>query len=100
MVIYAALDRRGWQFLPGFLSKLEAIINIHNDDERCFGYSDLYFLERTNLQERHCEKVNLYTNVIFLRHHYDTHLYPIAPNDIHLYEDQLQMNINVFFLLR
>ena len=30
----------------------------------------------------------------------DNHLadlpYPIAPNDVHLYEDQLQTNINVF----
>ena len=33
---------------------------------------------------------------MFLRYHLDTLPYPIAPNDVHLYEDLLQININVF----
>ena len=33
---------------------------------------------------------------MFQRHNLDTLPYPISPNDVHLYEDQLQMNINVF----
>ena len=32
---------------------------------------------------------------MFQPHHLDTHLYPISPNDVHLYEDQIQININV-----
>ena len=87
MVKYAPLEGRGWQPVPVFLSKKEAIINIRNDDERCFGYSVLYFLERANLPERHCEKVTIYTNVMFQRQHLDTLPYPIAPNNVHLYED-------------
>ena len=31
------------------------------------------------------------------RHNLDTFPYPIEHNDVHLYEDKLQMNINVFF---
>ena len=34
---------------------------------------------------------------MFYRNHLDTILYPISPYDVYLYEDQLQMNINVFF---
>ncbi len=30
------------------------------------------------------------------RHQLDILPYPIAPHDVHLYEDQLKMNINVF----
>ena len=37
-----------------------------------------------------------YTIKKVLRHHIDTLLYPISPNDLRLYEDQLQININVF----
>ena len=33
---------------------------------------------------------------MFLRHNFETLPYSIAPNDVHLYENQLQMNINVF----
>ena len=31
---------------------MEAIINIQHNDERCFGYALLYFLERENLPEK------------------------------------------------
>ena len=96
MVKYAPLEGREWQFFPEFLSKKEAIINIRNTDERCFGYSLLYFLERKQLPEMHCERASLYTNQMFQRHHLDALPYPISPNDVHLYEDQLQLNINIF----
>ena len=96
MVKYAPLQGRGWQPLPEILSKKEAIINIQNNDERCFGYALLYFIERANLLEKNCRRENLYTNEMFQRYHLDTLPYPISPNDVHRYEDQLQMNINVF----
>ena len=54
MVKYAALEGRGWQPLTKFLTKKKTIINIQNNDERCVGYSLLYFLERVNLPEKHC----------------------------------------------
>ena len=96
MVKYAPLEGRGWQPLPDFLSKKQAIINIQNNDERCFGYALLYFLERANLPEKNCRRANLYTNEMFECHHLDTLPYPISPYNVHLYGDQLQMNINVF----
>ena len=98
MVKYAPLEGRGWQALPEFLAKKEAIINIRNNDERCFGYSLLYFLEQANLPERnkHCVRPTTYKQEMFHRNHLDTIPYPISPINVHLYEDQLQMNINVF----
>ena len=38
MVKYAPLEKRGWQALPEFLATRDAIINIQNNNERCFGY--------------------------------------------------------------
>ena len=40
----------------------------------------------------------MYKNDFFRHHHLYTLPYLISPNDVHLYEDQLQMNINVFSL--
>ena len=33
---------------------------------------------------------------MFKRHYFDTLPYPISPNNVHLYKDQFQININVF----
>ena len=78
--------------------KKKAIINIQNEDQRCFGYTLLYFLKRDRLPERHCYQATVYKHQMFERHHLDTLPYPISLNDIHLYEDHLQMNINVFIV--
>ena len=87
MVKYAPFEGRGWQPLPDFLMKKKAIINIQNDDERCFGYALLYFLERENLPEKQCFRPTLYNKEMFQRHHLDTLPYTISVNDVHLYED-------------
>ena len=95
MVKYAPFEGPGWQPLPEFLEK-KAIINIHNDDERCFGYALLYFLDRQVDAHRHTNHANLYSEEIFERNGLVNLQYSIAPTDVHLYEDQLQVNINVF----
>ena len=93
---YAPLEGGGWQPLSKFLEKKKAIINIHNDDERCFGYAVLYFLDRQIDDHRHENRANLYSEEIFERNGLVNLPYPIGPNDVQLYEDQLQININVF----
>ena len=95
IVKYAPREGRGWQLLLEFLSKKKPIINIKNIDKRCFGYSILYFLERVNLPKKHCFIISMYKTDMFELHHLDTLYYPISPNNVHLYEDQLQININV-----
>ena len=96
MVKYAPLEGRWWQGLSEFLSKKKVIINIEYNDERFFGYALLYFLECANLPKKNCSRANLYNDEMFQRHNLDTLPYPISPNDVHLYEDQLQINITVF----
>ena len=101
IVMYAPFEGRGWMPLPEFLSKKKAVINIQYDDERCFGYAVLFVIERPQLPERnfHCNRAYLYTIEMFHRHNLGTLPYPISPNDVHLYEDLLQININVFSFL-
>ena len=88
MVKYAPLEGRGWQPLPQFLSKKKAVINIQNDDERCFGYALLYFLDPQIDAHRHANRVYLYSEEIFERNGLVNLPYPIAPNDVHLYKNQ------------
>ena len=86
MLNYPPLEGRGCQALPEFLAKQEAIINIRNNDERCFGYSFLYFFERANLPERnkHCVRPTIYKEEMFYRNHLDTIPYPISQINVHL----------------
>ena len=65
MVKYAPLEGRGWQPLPEFLSKKKAILNILNNDERCFGYALLYFRDSERLPEKHCYQTSLYKEQMF-----------------------------------
>ena len=88
----------GGSLFKSFFSKKKLVINIQNDDERCFGYALLYFLEQANLPDKkgNCLRATLYKDDMFQRHHLYALPYQISPNDVHLYKDQLQMNINVF----
>ena len=62
MMKYAFLEGRNWQPLPEFLIRKKTIINIINNDKRCFVYSQLYFLKHPNLPERtgNCFRACLY----------------------------------------
>ena len=44
----------------------------------------------------HANRANLYSEDIFERNGLVNLTYPIAPNDVHFFQDQLQVNINVF----
>ena len=83
MVKYAPLEGRSWQHLPEFLTKT-TIINIQNDNERCFGYALLYFLKRVYLPKINgiCFRATLNKEEMFHRHHLDTLPYPITPNNV------------------
>ena len=98
IVKYAPLEGRGWKQMPKFLSKMKAVINIQNDDERCFSYAVHFFVQRPQLPDRnfHCNREYLYTNKMFHRHNLVTLPYPISLNDVHLYKNLLQININMF----
>ena len=86
MVKYEPLEVRGWQPLLQFLSKKKAVINIQNDDDRSFGYAFLYLLDPQIDDHRHANRVNLYSEEIYTRNLLLNLPYPIALNDVHLYE--------------
>ena len=94
-VRYDPLAGRCHRELPKYLKTKKAIINIQNTDDRCFGYALLYFLDRSNTHQ-HLERPYFYTEQMFENNGLADLPYPIIPNDVHLYEDQLQTNINLF----
>ena len=92
---YIPLAGRCHRELPPYLQSKKDIINIQNINDRCFGYALLWFIDP--LRDRHHSwRPNLYTEAMFERNNLVNLPYPIPPNDVHLYEDQLQININVF----
>ena len=83
---------RGYQELPGFLSRKRAIINVKNDDERCFGYAVLAALESND--DHNSKRASRY-NRLFHQYQLDTITNPVEIADIPNHEDMLQVNINV-----
>ena len=84
----------GYQKLPKFLAKKEAIINVKNHDERCFGYSVLAALHPDDLN-RHAYRPGRYTDADFAEHGLDVIEYPVSPIDLPRIEQRLNISINV-----
>ena len=82
----------GFQPLPPFLAKKKCIINVKNDDNRCFGYALLSFLEPC---KDNPSKPYSY-NKFFIKHHLDTLTYPVKLTDVPAIEATLPLSINVF----
>ena len=94
-VRYIPLAGRCHRVLPPYIQAKRANINIQNTDDRCFGYALLWFLD-TPRDGRNNFRPSLYTEQMFEQNNLADLPYRIPPNDVHLYEDQLQININVF----
>ena len=94
-VRYIPLACRCHRELHPYLKANKAIINIQNTDDRSFGYALLWFLDPLRDRTKRW-RPNLYTEAMFERNNLVDLPYPSPPNDIHLYEIQLQININVF----
>ena len=96
MSSYDPLRARSWTPLPKFLANKKAIVNIKNIDNRCFGYAILYCIDPPIIVGRDKNRPTLYTQQMFIRNHLDDLPYPIKPNDVAIYEDRIQTNINVY----
>ena len=55
----------------------------------------LYRTSQSSRKNGNCFPATLYKIEMFLRYNLDTLPNPISPNEVHLYDDLLQMNINV-----
>ena len=94
LLLKDVVGSRSSNYLPN-----KEIINIrNNNNERFLKYALLYFFERANLTRANFCRATVYNDNMFQSHHFDTLLYQILIKDVHLFEDQIQMNINAFFL--
>ena len=96
MASYERLHGFGWKPLPKVIEHTKAVVNNQNTNNRCFGFAKLYFLERPQAANRHNKLPGLYTNVMFVRNDLHDLPYPIKPADVSIYEDLLQIILNVF----
>ena len=78
--------------LPKYLADKRAIINVQNDDDRCFGYAILsaLFPRKKNANEPY------HYAHIFERFGLNNIQYPVWPADVPQIEDQLKINMNLF----
>ena len=88
------LHGSGYQKLPKFLAKKEAIINVKNLDERCFGNSVLAALLPDD-PNRHAYRPGRYSDANFAEHGLDAIEYPVNPTDLSSIEQQINISINV-----
>ena len=79
--------------LPNHLVKKNAIVNVRNEDNRCFGYAVLSALHPS--MGDHPNRPKQYEN-FFVQHNLQNIKYPVSQNDIPALEDMLQVRINLF----
>ena len=87
------LQGSGYQELPKFLAKKKAIVNIRNNDERCFGYSVLAALLPDD-PNRHIYRPERYSDADFADHGLDAIEFPVSPIDLPRIEQQFNLSIN------
>ena len=89
---FTPLIGESYQQLPKFLKSKRAMINIQNNDHRCFGYAILAYLHPI----KHNAHLPIFYNKFFNEHHLDTIHYPVQIEQIPEIEEMLQIAINVF----
>ena len=88
------LQGRGYLELLRYLSKKKAIVNIRNNNKRCFGYSVLAAL-LPYYPHNHPYRQSLYSDTDFAEYGLDAIEYPVSPIDLPRIEQQLNLSINV-----
>ena len=85
---------RTYQLLPQFLARKEAILNVKNNDDRCFGYSVVSAMCAVGRKD-HANRPSHYDDK-FSQFGLDKISYPVNVEDIEEIEKKLQIGINVF----
>ena len=75
---YNPLAGRAYVQVTPYLRNKHCIVNVKNNDDRCFGYAILSALHPA---KDNAERVSNY-NLYFEQHHLHDLQYPIAPNDV------------------
>ena len=81
--------------LPAFLLNKKAIVNVHNTDNRCFGYAIISCLKSDKAYEKDRGQSKQYDKY-FHMYGLDEVDYPVEIADIPALETKLKLSINVF----
>jgi hypothetical protein len=81
--------------LPKYLQAKKAIVNVHNKDNRCFGYAILAAM-KNQMVKKNQERYTNYSEKDFAQYGLNQISYPVDAYDIQSIEEQLQIGINVF----
>ena len=80
--------------LPTFLQNKKAIVNVHNDDNQCFGYAIASALHPIHHTEHPTRPENYLQ--YFEEHRLNDIEYPVNPVDIPQREERLNLSINLY----
>lgn len=82
-----------WSFLS-FYKKKQLLIS---KTKKISAWATLFciFKDRPNVA-KYLQRLNYYTNKVFVNQGLANLIIPISPFDVHLYEDKLGLNINAF----
>ncbi len=83
---------RAFKALPRLLKGSKSIVNVKNNDERCFGYALISALHPV---PQHPNRARTY-DPYFEEFKLDNLAYPISPEDVPAIEEQIQINVNVY----
>jgi hypothetical protein len=92
---FTPLAAHGYAKLPQFLSRKKAIVNVQNDDTRCFGYAILSALKSSAIANKNKSRASTYDQY-FGELQMTPEQFPVSPNQIPDLEKQLNISINVF----
>ena len=94
VVRFVPLSGAAWSPLPQFIQNKQAIVNVQNEDERCFGYAIASALHPIN-HGNHSNRPNNYIQYFEEEHLIDID-YPVNPNDMPQLEETLNLSINLY----
>ena len=94
IVPYFAFNGSSYLALPDWINKKHCVINIKNNDDRCFEYAVLC---GQNIKEikQHPERVSNYDKYLDTLN-FDNINFPVSLDDIELFESQNNQPINIF----
>ena len=92
-VRFAPLSGSAWSPLPQFVQNKKSIVNVQNDDERCFGFA--IFVSALYPVNKNAHRPQMYTNH-FEENGLDDIEYPVNPVDIPILEQRLNISVKLY----